>query len=410
MRYQSNRSFGKMHEVKDEFESIREVLSHQLRGAALAFVSGLFSEEVDRLCGKIFSRKAEDQFYRGGWDHGSVKLSGQRMGVKKPRVRQNGKELHLKSYASLQDFDLLQSDVMKHMLYGVSSRNYEPLLEKVESGLGLKKSSVSRAFVRGSKQSLDAINDKDLGNANWFCLMLDGIEFAGQHVIVAMGMTDTGDKEVLGLVEGSSENHEVCKDLLQSLIDCNFPKDASNILFVLDGSKALRKALTYVYGNDIFVQRCIRHKERNILSYLPEKYHMEFRRRWKLIHTLTTLDLARKELTKLRQWLEAINDAALASLDEANEETLTVIQLQTPALLRKTLASTNPIESAFDKVRATTRRIKNWKTSKNQVSRWVASALLLAQKSFRKLKGYMHIKGVIENMNKLRLPNIKNAA
>jgi transposase-like protein len=155
---------------------------------------------------------------------------------------------------------MLSERIVKHMLKGVSSRDYDDLVEELEGGLGLKKSAVSKAFVKGSKEILDDINGRNLKEHEWLALMIDGIEFSGRHVIVALGITTKGHKMVLGLREGDTEDSEVVKDLLQSLIDRELNRQ-NPFLLVIDGSKALRKAIRQVFSN-FPVQRCIRHKER----------------------------------------------------------------------------------------------------------------------------------------------------
>jgi putative transposase len=381
--------------VQDTFGQIRELVASQMRGAALELLQGLFREEVERLCGKPFSRKADGGFHRGGSDPGSVILSGQRIKVKKPRVKRDGEEQVLESYAALQDFDLLCDRVMKHMISGVSTRNYEPLLEEIAGSTGLKKSSVSKAFKQGSEKALEEINGRPLSSYSWLAVMIDSVDFAGRAVTVAMGITTRGKKFVLGLREGNTENHEVVKDLLSSLVERGMSEEAT--LFVLDGAKALKKGVRQVFA-DSPIQRCIRHKERNILEYLPRQYHMEFRRRWKLIHSSASFALAKAEYERLKSWLEKINHAAHASLEEAAEETLTAIRLGASRELRKSLQSTNPLESLFDGVRCKSGRVKNWKSGKTQISRWAAASLLAGEKKLRCIRGIKEIPIVLANL------------
>jgi putative transposase len=204
---------------KDSAEQIRAIIHQQVRGAALGMIQGILLDEVERLCGKAFSRKNLERCRRGGSDPGSVVLQGQRIAVKKPRVKKAGKEVELETYAALQGFDLLQERVLKHMMSGVSTRNYDGLLEEVSGGLGLKKSSVSKAFVQGSRDALEQLNGRDLSSLQWISIMIDGIEFSGSCVTVALGITTEGEKLILGLKKGASENSEVCIDLLQELIE-----------------------------------------------------------------------------------------------------------------------------------------------------------------------------------------------
>ena len=299
---------------------------------------------------------------------------------------------------------MLQERVVKHMMSGVSTRDYDGLLEEISGGMGLKKSSVSKAFVQGSREALDAINGRDLSSHSWISIMIDGIEFAGSCVIVVLGITTTGKKLILGLKRGETENWEVCKDLLQELFERKLKFD-SPILFVLDGSKALKKAVRKVFGDSHPIQRCIRHKERNCLKYLPEQYHGEFRRRWKLLHGMSRFDDAKLEYDRLAHWLGNKNQEALASLEEAEMETLTVIQLEAGPLLRKTLASTNPIESAFNRVRARSTRVRNWKSGKDQITRWTASTLLEAEKKFRTIRGHKEIQSFVIELKNFNLQN-----
>jgi len=308
----------------------------------------------------------------------------------------------LETYTALQGYDMLQERVIRQMMGGVSTRDYDGLLDEISGGLGLKKSSVSKAFVQGSRDALELINGRDLSAHTWMSIMIDGIEFAGSCVIVALGITTTGKKQILGLKKGDTENWEVCKDLLQELAERGL-QVASPILFVLDGSKALKKAVRKVFGDSHPIQRCIRHKERNCLQYLPEQYHTEFRRRWKLLHGMSRYDEAKEEYGRLVHWLSQRNQEALASLEEAEMETLTMIQLKTGPLLRKTLASTNPIESAFNRVRSRTTRVRNWKSGKDQITRWTASTLLEAEKKFRIILGHKEISSFLLELKEFSL-------
>jgi putative transposase len=380
--------------VQDTFGQIREAIGAQMRGAALELLYGMFQEEQERLCGKPFSRK-DGKYHRGGSDPGSVILQGQRVAVRKPRVKANGKEVTLDSYAALQDFDLLCDRVIKHMISGVSTRNYEPLLEEISGSAGLKKSSVSKAFKLGSMRSLEEINGRSLSSYSWLAVMIDSIHFASRAVTVAMGITTQGRKVILGLREGATESHEVVKDLLSSLIERGMREEPT--LFVLDGAKALRKGVQQVF-TDSPIQRCIRHKERNVLEYLPKQYHMEFRRRWKLIHGSSSFALARPEYERLMAWLEKINHGAHTSLQESSMETLTVIRLGASRELRKSLQSTNPLESLFDGVRGKVARVKNWKSGNTQISRWAAASLLPGEKNLRCIRGVKEIPIILANL------------
>jgi len=395
--------------VKDSFSQIRELVQNQMRGAALAMALQLFNEEMEHMCGPKFSRKTDNLCHRGGSDDGSIILQGQNVSVKKPRLRKDDEEVTLQSYTALQDYDLLCKRVMKHMLTGVSTRNYEGLLEEITDSTGLKKSTVSSAFKKSSEKSLSEINGRDLSAHEFVAVMIDGIGFGDRMVIAALGITTKGTKMIIGLREGDSENSAVCVDLLQSFFDRGL-STVTPVLFVIDGSKALKKAIRKVFGVTVPIQRCIRHKERNILGYLSENYHAEFRRRWKLLHGMVEYDKALKEYADLLKWLGRFNQAAVQSLEEAELETLTVVKLKTPALLRKTLLSTNPIESAFSRVQDQVHRVKNWKSGKDQVSRWAAATLLDVEKRFKTIKGYREIPELVQELKNILLETQAKAA
>jgi len=388
--------------IKNRIEEIREHVNSGMREAALKLIYGLFTQELQEICGAKHSRKGEELATRAGSDPGSVFLSGQRIVVKKPRAKRAGKEVELESYGALQSFDLLCDKVMAHMLGGVSTRNYEGLLDEVAGSTGLSKSSVSKAFKQGSKQELEKVNSRDLSKQHWVALMVDAVHIGDFAVVVALGINKEGKKHILGLKQGATEDWEIVRDLFRNLVDRGF-KTHHALLFVIDGAKALRKGINKYFGKDQAIQRCTLHKQRNIMKYLDKKHHPEFKRRWKKLHGHKDFEEAKKEYKTLVHWLGELNFEAQKSLEEANMETLTVIKLGVPALLRKTLMSTNPIESIFDKVRVKSSRVKNWSSGSDQVSRWSATILLDAEKRFRTLKGYKDIAKLIAELKTFNL-------
>lgn len=375
---------------------IRDYVEAQMRGAVLATIYELFRQEIDSLCGPAFARKGSQLAHRAGSDPGSILAQGQRFSVRKPRVKRNGKDVELQSYAALQNYDALSDKVLGLMLRGTSTRDYSGALDELSGGMGLSKSSVSEAFVRASRGALDEINSRRLESYQFASIMLDGVGFAKRTVVAALGITTTGKKLVLGLREGESENWEVTKDLLESLISRGLKTDQP-MLFVIDGSKALRKAINKVFGKAT-VQRCVRHKERNIISYLPSNRVLEFRRRWKRLHGMNDYYAAKKEYDSLVRWVSQINHAALQSLEEAQMETLTVIKLGVAPTLRASLMSTNAIESLFSIQKPKIARVKNWRSGPNQVLRWAATALLDAEKRLKRVRGYMYLEQLLERL------------
>jgi transposase-like protein len=372
-------------------ELIRHALRQQLREAMRGLVHDLSEQEVTALCGPRYQRDREADGVRAGSEDGSIYWDGRREPLRRPRVRDAEGEVHLEAYDALRDYDLFSDEVQRLLIRGVSTRDFSELTEKLDEDLPLSKSSASRAFQRSSQRDLDGINGRDLSGDTYCCLMIDGIEKAGSHVMVALGFTTKGSKKILGLREGATENSEVVKDLIQSLIDRGLCT-TSHILLVLDGAKALRKAVKAHWGDRAIVQRCQEHKIRNVRGYLPSDLQDELERRMRAAYGMKTLDEGQAAMKKVIAWLGDHHEPAARSLNEGLEETLTVQRLGLPDVLRRTFRSANPIESLFDKVEYRVKRVKRWKGG-NQVARWAASSLLLHETKFRRVRGYrqMHL-------------------
>ena len=226
--------------------------------------------------------------------------------------------------------------------------------------------------------------------------------------VVAMGIATDGRKHVLGLREGATENGQLVGDLLASLQERGLAL-TTRTLFVIDGGKALRKAVRQAFGARAIVQRCVVHKLRNVLSYLPPKWHDEARRRLNAAWGMRTYQDAHEALSRVLAWLESINESAAASLAEGFEETLTVHRLGVAGTLRRTLITTNPIESAIDIVRSHARRVKRW-SGATMVLRWMGSGLVRAENQFRRVKGHESIPALIAALENVSLLEGKDVA
>jgi transposase-like protein len=253
-------------------------------------------------------------------------------------------------------------------------------------GYGAEKSSVSRQFVRASARRLRELLEQDLSTLDLVALMVDGIGFAGNLLVVALGIDSKGNKHPLGIWQGATENATVCQALLDDLIRRGLDAQ-KRYLFVLDGGKGLRSAVQKTFGERGEVQRCHEHKKRNVSDHLPPHRQAEFRRRMSAAYEMLDYSEAKSALSSCVRDLERINPSAAASLREGLEETLTLHRLDLPAALRVSLATTNPIESSFAYVREKTVRVKRWRDG-DQAQRWTASALLKAKESWRKIKGH----------------------
>jgi transposase-like protein len=352
-------------------------------------------EEVDDVVGAKGKHNPERTAVRHGHEDGEVTLGGRRVEVERPRVRtaDGESEVPLATYEHFADRDPLGRVVLERMLAGVSTRRYrrtqEPVGEEVETtARSTSKSSVSRTFVERTREALGELMSRQLADLRLAVMMLDGLELKGRMMIVALGITTEGVKIPLGLWEGSTENATVATALLSDLVERGLDPE-QGMLFVIDGSKALRKAVRSVFG-EVPVQRCLWHKERNVMKHLPERDRPPIKARMRKAWAETDYDRALEQLQRLAAELEHTHPGAAGSLREGMEETLTVIRLGIRGKLRRTLESTNPCESMIDTVRTTQRNVKHWSSGEMGL-RWTAAGMLEAEKQFRKVIGYLDL-------------------
>ena len=316
----------------------------------------------------------------------------------------------LATYQHFADRDPLRRVVLERMLAGVSTRRYrrtqEPVGEQVETrARSTSKSAVSRTFVERTREALGELMSRQLSDLRLAVMMLDGLELKGRMMIVALGITTEGVKIPLGLWEGSTENATVATALLSDLVERGLDPE-QGMLFVLDGSKALRKAVRSVFG-EVPVQRCLWHKERNVMQHLPERDRPPIKARLRRAWRETDYERALEQLTRLADELDHTHPGAAGSLREGMDETLTVIKLGIRGKLRRTLESTNPAESMIDTVRTTQRNVKHWSSGEMGL-RWTAAGMLEAEKQFRKVIGYTDLPRLavaIERRLHLHQPN-----
>jgi putative transposase len=361
-------------------------------GVGLGVLSELMEEEVDDVVGPKGRHNAERTAVRHGHEDGEVTLGGRRVEVQRPRVRtaDGDAEVPLQTYEHFADRDPLRRVVLERMLAGVSTRRYrrtqEPVGEQVEvRARSTSKSAVSRTFVERTREALGELMGRQLADLRLAVMMLDGLELKGRMMIVALGITTEGVKIPLGLWEGSTENATVATALLSDLVERGLDPE-QGMLFVIDGSKALRKAVRSVFG-EVPVQRCLWHKERNVLGHLPERDRPPIKTRIRRAWRDTDYPRALELLQRLADELEHTHPGAAGSLREGMDETLTVIKLGIRGKLRRTLESTNPCESMIDTVRTTQRNVKHWSSGEMGL-RWTAAGMLEAEKQFRKVIGY----------------------
>jgi putative transposase len=362
-------------------------------GVGLGVMAELMQEEVTEVVGPKGRHDPDRSAVRHGHEAGEVTLGGRRVAVARPRVRtaDGESEVPLATYRHFADRDPLTRLVLEQMLAGVSTRRFErtrePVGDKVEAGArSTSKSAVSREFVARTRENLDALMSRRLDDVRLAVMMIDGIELKGRTNVVALGITTEGVKIPLGLWEGSTENATVATALLSDLVDRGLDPE-QGILFVIDGAKALRKAIRTVFGDRAPVQRCVRHKERNVLDHLPERDRPAVKRRLRRAWAETDHRRAIEQLRLLAAELDRSHPGAAASLREGLEETLTLTRLGIRGNLRKTLESTNPCESMIECVRRTARNVKHWQNG-DMCLRWTAAGMLEAERQFRRIIGY----------------------
>jgi putative transposase len=308
-------------------------------------------------------------------------------------------EVPLESYSRLQSPDVMPRAVLRRMVRGVSTRDYEDVIDLACDGFGVAKSSVSREFVRASATDVKALAERRFDGIRFPVVMIDGIEYAGETMVVAMGITTDGTKRLLGLRQGATENAELCAALLEDLRERGLDTGKPTLL-VLDGSKALHAAAKRVWGKNAVIQRCQIHKKRNIKAHVPEKYWEEAERRLSEAYQETNYDNAKKSLEATATWLGKINPDAASSLREGLEETLTVVRLKLSGVLRRSLATTNPIESALSVTRRVTARVSRWRDG-DMRRRWCVAGLLRAETKFRRLRGYRDMPNLLKALDEI---------
>ena len=376
-------------------ESAKEGLLALAVGAGLQVMGTLMEESVTVLAGPKGKHDPERTAVRHGHEQGSVPLGGRRIPVQRPRVRaaDGSGELPVAAYELFSQTEVLGRLALERMLHGLSTRRYPLGLEPVGTGVeqaasGTSKSAVSRRFVAMTQTALAELLAADLSTLDLVCLMVDGVHFGEHTCVVALGIDLDGTKHPLALVEGSTENATLARELLTGLrergLDTTRP-----ILCVLDGAKALRRAVLDVFDHPVLA-RCQLHKLRNVRDRLPERLRGPVEHRMRAAyHAPSALD-AEAQLEALARELDKTHPGAAASLREGLAETLTVLRLGVPPTLARTLRSTNPIESMISICREHAGNVKRWQDG-TMALRWCAAGMVEAGKQFRRVNGYLHL-------------------
>ncbi len=371
----------------------------------LEVMNQILELDVETLAGKKGKRNPDRKAYRHGYEKTKVVLGGAKRSVEKPRVRSaDGKdELPLPSLPLFQDEDPLSQAVLAKIIRGVSTRKYAGTSEHPDADSSCtSKSEVNRRFIAALEPMAAEFLSRRL-EGDYPAIMIDGMNIGDMTVLAAMGVRKDGTKQILGVIEGSSENHLVANALLSDLIDRGLAADIPH-LFVLDGGKALHKAVSDTFGQFAVIQRCQVHKKRNVLSHLPKSEQSNVGLALSRAYMEFDYDKAKSELMLIANNLELRYPKAAASLLEGLDETLTVHRLEIPGLLRQTLCSTNPMESANSVCMSFARRVKNWKSGK-MILRNITAGFIEAEKSFHRVKGYRQIPLLTSSLYALCMPD-----
>ena len=379
---------------------LRAALRNKMREALME----IFEEEVQGLCGPSHSRNSKSDYYRAGSSPAKVKLGDQEHAIRRPRVRKSlgdaSAEKHLASWKAARDPEVWEQSLFRAVLCGVSTRSAQRLHQSELKGLS--KSAVSRLWATKAKTLIDEMLGRDLSELDILVVMLDGIHLCnGLCSVAAIGIDRSGAKHVLGFRIGSSENAEVCRDLVADLHRRGLrPIEGKRFLAVLDGSKALKNALLELYP-DALTQRCLVHKERNLKGYLSKRHWADLGRLFKRLRRSEGKEDALERLADIEAFLQGKNGEALNSLQEAGEDLITFFTLEVPSTLNRSLLSTNAIENAFLNLRRHIGRVCRWRSNTDQADRWVASGLYLSEKTFHRIPG-------CNDMDKLETALAKN--
>ncbi len=389
-------------------ESVREaavrglaaIIRRDLQGfvydAGMAALQHVLEAERTEACGPAYERKRGGRAYRGGHAQGELVMGGRRVSVRRPRARTpDGEEVTLPTWGHFSAEDPLTHRAVEQMLVGVTTRRYARSLESPPAGIkvrGTSKSAVSRRFAAATERQMNEWLGRDLSQIELAALMVDGVHVADHVLLVALGIDVFGTKHVLGIREGATENATSCTELLSGLVERGMRTDTS-ILAVLDGAKALAKAVRNVWGNRVLIQRCQVHKLRNVLDQLPEKARPAAKRAMQQAYGARNAKRAKTLLTNVSRKLKGQHPGAAASLEEGLDETLTVMAMDLPQALERTLSTTNAIENLIGSFRRLSRNVHRWKDA-TMIERWMVTAVCDAAKRFRKLRGH-------QGMNKL---------
>jgi putative transposase len=380
---------------------LRKGVGELIRQAGVQLVGLLMDEEVRQLVGERSRPMAGREANRWGTERGYCVVMGQKVPVDRPRVRStDDREIRLGSYELFHRGEPLTETVWEKLMLGLTTRKYGEAVRQFTEAYGLEKSAASEHFIESSRAKLKELMERRLSKMKFCALLVDATPFEGQQMVAALGIGYDGTKTILGIRQGATENATVVGELLGDLMNRGLDFTEPRI-YVLDGGKALHSAVKKYAGEAAPIQRCQVHKRRNVLDHLCDGDKSIIAQKLNAIYAMEDYTAAKTALDGLHRELMHLNPSAARSLGEGLDETLTVVKLHVPEQLRKSLASTNLIESAFSIVETVCRNVKRWHGG-DQRERWVGSGLLVAEKQFRRVRGYKQIPTLLRVLETLK--------
>ncbi len=402
--------------VEDAWEAVGASFERFCLSAGIATLSAMMEQDAATLCGPRHRRDTGAVGHRWGRTRGPIGFHGGKVVVERPRVRAKGSkvELSLPSWSAAIAEDWLGEWALNLMLINVSTRRFGRAVRLPEgdipvgAGAGVSKSAVSRRFVALSAERMADWMATDLSALDLLVIQIDGLHLAADLTLVAaVGIDGEGTKHPLGVIEGATENTAVVQALLDNLmgrgLDAGTPR-----LFIIDGAKALTKAIRRTFGRDTPIQRCQVHKSRNIIDRLPKSLHASVRKTLRQAWELDDAETAEKLLRNLARRLEQIAPGVAGSILEGIDEILTVTRLRLPPELRRSLACTNIIENMMGSIRRICRNVKRWRNAAMAL-RWTAAGMIEAAKGFRKLKAHKQLPALRTALASHKLSLLSNA-
>ena len=379
---------------------LRKGVGELVRQAGLQLMDLVMKEEVRDLVGERSQRRTDRTANRWGSEQGYCVVMGQKVPIQRPRVRTiEDQEVRLGSYEMFHRGEPLTETVWEKLMLGLSTRKYGQAVREFTEAYGLEKSAVSDHFIEASREKLKGLMERRLDKVRICALLIDATPFEGQQMVAALGIGEDGRKMILGIRQGATENATVIGELLGDLVERGLDFSQPR-LYVLDGGKALTGAVKKYAGEGAAIQRCQVHKRRNVLDHLTDEQKPGVAKKLNAAYGMEDYAAAKQALNTLHRELMDLNPSAARSLGEGMEETLTVHRLRLPTQLRKTMACTNVIESAFSIVEQVCRNVKRWHDG-DQRERWVGSGLLVAEKQFRRVQGHKQIPHLIRELESL---------